>query len=625
MKNSMGAAPVAQLLDKPRRSPIQAYLDRLLAELRSDRSGNLATYIPELATVDPESFGISLATVDGKIYSAGQAGLPFTIQSMSKPFSYGLALNLKGRDAVLQKVGVEPTGEAFNSIILDDIRNRPFNPMVNSGAIAVSDIISSVLPASAEKDVLGLFSGLAGRPLGIDQAVYRSESETGHRNRAIAYMMLNTGMISMDPEEVLDLYFRQCSILVTCEDMANMAATLANHGVNPVTGEEIFSAEIVSDILTLMSTCGMYNYAGQWAFEVGLPAKSGVSGGVMAVIPGQLGISVFSPLLDAHGNSIRGVKVCQRLSKDFSLHAFENRTNIRAVIRREYRADLVPSKRMRSQTEREFLRKAADSIGVVEAQGALFFGSAEILTRKIFQLAESCRFMTLDVRRVSSSDGAAERLLLETLNGLAASGTRISIAGLRPDGPLAGLRKKSAADGRDASIHLFEDADRAIEAAEELLLAEEPQTRRPTKFALANLDILKGLSKSDLRLLEGAVAPMQFAPGDKIIQSGDEARLFFVVAKGSASIYIPLAGGLARRVGSVGPGFSFGEMALLDGGRRSADVIADEAMVCYGFPVQRIHDISIENPQIYATILGNLVKSLSDRLRLANDEIRALD
>jgi glutaminase len=195
----------------------------------------------------------------------------------------------------LRHVGVEPTGEAFNSIVLDELHNRPFNPMVNAGAIAVAALMPSDTAEQRIATMLDLFSNLAGRKLEIDEQVFQSENATGHRNRAIAYMMLNTGMIERDPIEALELYFRQCSINVSCRDLAMMAATLANDGVNPLTGVEVFSPHYVRDVLSVMNSCGMYNYAGQWSYEVGMPAKSGVSGGILAVIPGQVGIGVYSP------------------------------------------------------------------------------------------------------------------------------------------------------------------------------------------------------------------------------------------------------------------------------------------------------------------------------------------
>jgi glutaminase len=367
--------------------PVDLYLRALHTRVGDNRGGAIATYIPELAKADPEAFGIAIATVDGKVYSIGDADLPFTIQSISKAFIYGYALDEYGREAVLRHVGVEPTGEAFNAIVLDEVNNRPFNPMVNAGAMAAAELVRGDTPEARIAEMLAVLSRFAGRSLHIDEAVFRSEQATGNRNRAIAYMMLNAGMIHSPPETILDIYFRQCSVRVTCTDLAVMAATLANNGVNPLTGERALASEYIHDVLTVMNSCGMYNYAGQWSYEVGMPAKSGVGGGILAVIPGQIGIGVFSPRLDAHGHSVRGVAVCKEISETFGLHIFRNHINSGTIIRRDLSGAVVRSKRMRTPEERQFLDTAGKRIRLIELQGALFFGSTERVLRHVDRTA----------------------------------------------------------------------------------------------------------------------------------------------------------------------------------------------------------------------------------------------
>jgi glutaminase len=283
----------------------------------------MATYIPELAGANPDWFGVSVVTADGMTFDVGDWEQPFSIQSISKPFVFGLALEDHGREEVLSRVNVEPTGEAFNSIVLDEATNRPFNPMVNAGAIATTDLVEGQDQSERLKRLLEMFRRYTGREVNIDNATFLSERGTGHRNRAIAHLMLNFGMVRDRVEQTLELYFQQCSILVTARDLAMLGATLANRGVNPVTGERALKAEFVKDVLSIMLSCGMYDYAGEWAFRIGLPAKSGVSGGVIAVVPGLAGIGVFSPPLDEKGNSVRGVMVCRELSEIFGLHIFE--------------------------------------------------------------------------------------------------------------------------------------------------------------------------------------------------------------------------------------------------------------------------------------------------------------
>ncbi|GAX34979.1 glutaminase A [Nodularia sp. NIES-3585] len=304
-------------------APFLAVLNDLYSKYKSQTEGTLANYIPELAKVNPELFSICIVTVDGQTYQVGDYQQQFTIQSISKVFAYGLALEDHGRDYVLTRVGVEPTGDAFNAIILDETSKRPYNPMVNAGAIATTSLIKGSGATERLNRVLGMFRRYTGRDALVDISAFISERSTGHRNRAIAHLMLNFGMIDQNIEETLDLYFQQCAVMVNCQDLAVMAATLANKGINPVTGEQGLDSRYIKDILSVMNTCGMYNFAGEWAYKVGIPAKSGVCGGIMAVVPHKMGIGVFSPLLDVRGNSVRGVKVCEELSQRLGLHLFE--------------------------------------------------------------------------------------------------------------------------------------------------------------------------------------------------------------------------------------------------------------------------------------------------------------
>jgi glutaminase len=304
-------------------APFRATLNELHAKYRGNNDGKVADYIPELALADPNWFAISVVTADGQVFDVGDHQQLFTIQSVSKPFVFGMALEDHGRDDVLKKVGVEPTGEAFNSIVLDEDSNRPFNPLVNAGAIATADLIGGKDFADRIKRLLAMFGRYIGRDVHIDNAIFLSERTTGHRNRAISHLMLNFGMVSEKIPDSLELYFQQCSIQVNAHDLAVMGATLANAGVNPITKQRALERKYVKDVLSIMLTCGMYDYAGEWAYRVGLPAKSGVGGGICAVVPGRCGIGIFSPLLDARGNSVRGIKVCEELSDRFGLHSFE--------------------------------------------------------------------------------------------------------------------------------------------------------------------------------------------------------------------------------------------------------------------------------------------------------------
>jgi CRP-like cAMP-binding protein len=360
---------------------------------------------------------------------------------------YGHALQHYGRDYVLRHVGVEPTGEAFNSIVLDEVANRPFNPMVNAGAIAVAALMPGNTPEERIATMLDLFSDLAGRKLEIDQSVFQSEHATGHRNRAIAYMMLNTGMIERDPMEALDLYFWQC----------------AKPPAMP------------------------------WSTE----------------------------------------------------------------------------------------------------------------------------------------SACARKLILRLAHSMRKSDTKLMFAEIGADGPLVGISRELSEHEADRLLRVFRDVDVALEWCEDQLLAEMLQrdSEQP-KFSLSKLDMFQGLNAEECHLLETIVRPLLFNKGEVIIREGDQAKLFFVLAWGSVSIQIRVptqTGEKRRRVASLGPGLTFGEMSLFGGGARSADVVANEKVICYGLAVEELKELAGAHPNIMVTILSNLTRDFSERLRHANQAIRSLE
>jgi glutaminase len=369
---------------------VQQYLDRIRAEHADVQDGALASYIPELTRVDPNAFGLSLSSGDGYVYESGDAAVEFTIQSISKPFTYALALDRIGQDAVDARIGVEPSGEAFNEISVDKTTKTPKNPMINAGAIAAVSLIPASTPDERFALIQDFYSAFAGRRLELDADVYASEKASGSRNRAIAYMLQSFGVLD-DPDDVLDVYFRQCSFNVTATDLARMAATLARGGVNPVTGRRVTNAAVVRRTLSVMVTCGMYDAAGDWVSAVGMPAKSGVGGGIVAVLPGQLGIGVYSPLLDAKGNSVRGVRVCRSMSEQLGLHFLNVSRDSRASLRAVY--------------------EPCDNVRVYETHGDLLFCGAEQVVRTVDRERDRFDVAILDVSRVDEIDDAARALL----------------------------------------------------------------------------------------------------------------------------------------------------------------------------------------------------------------------
>nr|WP_282580076.1 glutaminase A [Natroniella sulfidigena] len=287
------------------------------------KQGELPNYIPTLAKADPKAVGISMVDVEGDFYSAGDFETNFTIQSVSKPLVLILAILDNGTELVFDKVGVEPTGDPFNSIIKLTGFAKPYNPMINAGAIAVTSMIKGKDNEEKFDRILKFFRRLAKNDeLELDQETYLSEKDTGDRNRSLAYYMRDQDIIEGDIEEIVDLYFKQCSIKVNCIDLANMAVILANQGIDPVTEERIIPKKIARIVRTLMATCGMYDKSGSFAIEVGLAAKSGVGGGIMAEVPERFGIGVYGPTLDDKGNSIVGMRVLKELSEKLNLSIF---------------------------------------------------------------------------------------------------------------------------------------------------------------------------------------------------------------------------------------------------------------------------------------------------------------
>jgi glutaminase A len=302
---------------------LTTFLQELHSKYLPLRDGKIYVSEPGIGKINPDWFAICIVTVDGQVYCVGDCEESFLIQSISKVFAYGLALEDKGRDEVLTKVDVEPTGDAYNSIIkVESKSKRPLNSMVNTGAIATTSLIEGASPADKLNRILKMYRRYIGHRVFVDTPVLVSEQNSGDRNWAISYLLRNFGMISGDISQTLSLYLQQCSVIINCRDLASMGATLANNGVNPFTEERAINSDFIKDILSVMHTCGMYDFAGEWVYKVGFPAKSGVGGGIIGVVPNQMGIAVFSPPLDSRGNSVRGIKVCEELSKYLGLHIF---------------------------------------------------------------------------------------------------------------------------------------------------------------------------------------------------------------------------------------------------------------------------------------------------------------
>lgn len=607
-------------------SPTLRYLEELHRDIARNRDGAVATYIPELARADPERFGICLVTAAGNLYEVGDSREPFTIQSISKPFVYGVALEDNSRAEVLARVGVEPTGDAFNAISLEPETGRPRNPMINAGAIATTGMIAGKTPGIRLQRVLRSLSLFAGRELSIDEAVYASESGTGHRNRAIGHMLRNFDILTEPPEPVVDQYFKQCSVSVTCRDLGVMAATLANQGVNPLTGKQAMRGEYVESVLSVMASCGMYDYAGEWLYRIGMPAKSGVAGGVVAVLPGQLGIGIFSPPLDARGNSVRGIQVCDALSRSLNLHLFNVPQASRSVIRLEFTSAEVTSSRMRTPEELGRLRESSSAIQLCQLQGNLHFATCEALVKHVLESLQRPRYVILDLKHVLGIDQCACRLLYELLEDLAAQGRTLAFSRTAHLNSLRRTMKAKLGSRFETCYQAFADNNLALEWCENRWLATGSPARAETETVSAETyGLLQGLSSEEVRVVAALLKRRSYRRGEVMVEVGTEAREVFLLARGSAIISIPLANGPQRRIGVFSPGMAFGEVAMLDHAPRSAEVVAETDVECDLLDQADFELLGSTHPQIKITLLRNMALGLAHLLRKATREISVFD
>ena len=607
-------------------SPLEQYLRHLHDKYARLEDGHVATYIPELGRARASWFGIAIATVDGRVYTVGSDQVPFTIQSISKPIVYGLALESCGLKTVQTRVGVEPSGEAFNSISLDPVTGRPLNPMINAGAIATTSLVPGENPKERWRTLMDTFSAFAGRELDTDEAVYVSERDTGHRNRAIAHLLRNSNILTGNPEEPLDLYFRQCSISVTCRDLAVMAASLANGGVNPVTGRRVLAPHNTGRVLSIMSSCGMYDFSGEWIYNVGMPAKSGVAGGILAVLPGQFGIGVFSPPLDAKGNSVRGIRVCQDLSSDFGLHLFNTPRVVTSALRGSHTSVQMRSKRLRSRPEMEVLREHGRNVRIYQLRGRLILATLEPVIQRILEQSPGNTHVIVDLAHVVDLDRASCRLLLDLHDRLQRERIRILITGASDK---AILREYVASRIQDEGWELLgalQSQDDALEVCEnEVLRRYGTSDTSPAEVPLRDQELCRGLSPSELASLESRLEPIRLPAGTEVLTVGAPSDSLYFLVSGEVGIFLKPTESLEQLVSRLGPGTSFGEVALVDREPRSATVRSLVEIQAWRLPFASFDRLDDEGLGTVRTKLyANLAGVLASRLRSANAEIRSL-
>lgn len=604
----------------PSANSIRELLLQIFERHRYLKEGKVADYIPQLSRADPDWFGIAITTVDGRRYLVGDTSVEFTIQSISKPFIYGLGLDAIGPEAVRKKIDVEPSGEAFNSISLQPETGQPRNPMINAGAIAATGMIAAESAEERFEIIKRKFEAFAGGSIGFDESVYRSESETGFRNRAIANLLRNFSIIDGDVDSILEAYFMQCALLVNCQSLSIMGATLANGGINPVTEDRVLSESTVEKVISVMSTCGMYDYSGNWAFEVGIPAKSGVGGGIVGVLPGQLSVAVFSPLLDDHFNSIRGINTFKDLSTTFGLHLFNRPSLTDYVIRRSYTLAEHHSSRFRSLEAEKILEQEGHRIRVFELQGDLYFGAVERLIHTYFQEVDKSDKVVVDLTRIGSIDEATREVVFHFAKEAFSKGKRIIL--VDPNHIFSAEERKSLVP----MVFVYNDCDEALEDAEENLFVQFGRgTGNDSSVPLAGMDLLRNLPEPVIAQIESLAVESSFQQGEVIIEAGGESDEIFFLKKGVVGVQLQSGDrASSKQVSSFSPGMSFGELGFLQGGLRTATVTASTDVEVFTLDRSAVNKIKADSSDAYSGILEQVIASLSQRLLRANREFAAL-
>jgi glutaminase len=513
-------------------------------------------------------------------------------------------------------IGVEPSGDPFNSIRLN-AENHPFNPMVNAGAIACSGLIHEAKGAGAFEHIRRELSRFAGRELGVDEAVFASESATGDRNRAIGYLLRTNAVITDNVTAVLEVYFRQCAILVTARDIAIMAATLANRGINPVTGEQVTTPYAIARTLSVMTSSGMYDYAGEWIYRVGIPAKSGVGGGILASLPARLGLGSYSPRLDKHGNSVRGIKVCEAISAHYDLHMLNRSDDARNSIIADYTIGKNPSRRSRRPHEQQILAAHHHDVRVFELVGTLSLSNVDYVSRQLAR-APRPQFVIFDLRRVAAVTRAGARLIAEEFRELAHFHVTVILSGIKRSS--AGWKLVREWTEGISNLRDFYLLDAAIEWAEDQVVYRYGGSIDFHDMTeLSEQPLLAGLSAGELSELASLGITKTYRRGEKIVGAGEPASSLLFLTSGV--VHVTLPDGI--RLATLTAGMAFGEMALLEP-RRSADVLADASATAVEIAIADFERFRDRHPRAGERIMRNLAKLLAERLIVANTRVNLL-
>lgn len=563
------------------------YLRQLHEQIADIRDGVLYPLDLPGTMTEPDDFGIALATVDGHVYHVGATDKEFTMQSLSKPFSYGLVLSDLGMEEVDEWVDVEPSGERFSEISLRADSGRPANAMINAGALTISSMIKGSGGRSAIRRIVLAYSDFAGRRLRANGHAYRAELRRSDRNHGLAYLLSSVGALSNHPTAALETYLRQCTVQVTCEDLAMMAATLANGGTNPITGIEALDTDQVERVLSVMMSSGMYDDAGDWITRVGMPAKSGVSGGTIAVLPGQAGLAVISPRLDPHGNSVRGVETCRRISRDMQMHFVRSARAGRSAIRESYTIDQQPSNIRRTEEAVEVLDKHSYRAVVIELVGDLFFAGTESVVREISGLGDDIELVVLDIRRVDEFGQLALQMLASIAEEFADEGRHLIV--VDPDNDLGVI---------DSALS-FESRDRAIAYCENQLLSHYgPPEARPHSVPVTDAQALAVLDPDDAAAIAALMEPRSVADGEVIRRMGQRFGGIFFILAGTISTIAADNDGNRFRLSTLGAGMTFGDLALGSDDRQETTAKAEGPVELMVLSAERIEELECHDPRL---------------------------
>jgi glutaminase len=572
-------------------SPIQKYLDEVHDGLSRITGGATDSPNSVLAAKDPNLVGLALTTSDGFTYTVGDADEPFSMQSISKVFSYAIALQDNGFAFIDSKIDVEPSGSSYNDLSSESGSGRPKNALINIGAIAAT---AHIIPDSGESvfdKILRVYSACAGRQLEVDEDVYACDSAGSAHNRALTWFLSSWGIIEGDPIPAHDDYTRQCAVRVSARDLSVMAATLANLGVNPQTGERVFETKVAQRVLSVMLTCGMYDDSGDWVSSVGMPAKSGVGGGIISVQPGQLGLASFSPPLDEHGSSVRGLAAHRRLSKDLELHFVRTSNAGRSTIRSRESIDRLPSSTRRPDAAEEVLAEYGHLAQVIEVMGDLRFSGVEVVSRAVSDLHEDTLCVVLDLTRADEVADVSVRALSRLAQTL---GSHTALGLVDPDERMAELMVPVQIE-----LAVFTSRNEALVWAEDRVLEvygnEDCFPEEETEHAV----LMERVDESFRDDIEQYLVAESYRAGEIIRNIGDPFDGIRFITAGTVHTLSPAETG--REVITIlTAGMSFGELSLNEHFNQPFTVRAETDVDIRLLPRDAIDQLTENSPRVAA-------------------------